>query len=217
MVITSMITKSVRAEETRVNARRSTIAARIRPTTFMAQTAATREFPTVITWITWWTAICTTPTMVTAMTMARSNWQPDPEVLTPKKRSDEIPSDQPSTRRFQSVLLTFRFFAGGKDFLLRTVESAGYSRTGYPAQTTVFLASLAALREMFFVRTAPGDRQNRRKPRAPRRKDAKNSDQVLLALCEKRIFGCGSAALCSSACIGGPTIFSPACRQRSAL
>jgi hypothetical protein len=53
-----------------------------------------------------------------------------------------------------SVLLTFRFFASCKDFLLTVAESASNSRTGYPAQTTVFLTSLATLREMVFGRTA---------------------------------------------------------------
>jgi hypothetical protein len=48
----------------------------------------------------------------------------------------------------------FRFFASCKDFLLTITESADYSRTGYPAQTAAFLASLATLREMVFVRTA---------------------------------------------------------------
>jgi hypothetical protein len=49
----------------------------------------------------------------------------------------------------------FRFFASCKDFLLPAAESAGYTRIGYPARTTVFLASLATLRETGFCSDRP--------------------------------------------------------------
>jgi hypothetical protein len=105
----------------------------------------------------------------------------------------------------KSVLLTFRFFPLQRFSANDAAESAAYSRAGYPAQTTVFLASLATLREMVFVRTVWNSPEPE-KARTPRRQAAKKSDQVPLTLCEKCILGCGSAALGVSVFIRGQNI-----------
>jgi hypothetical protein len=93
----------------------------------------------------------------------------------------------------------FRFFASCKDFLANYRRACGLQPQQLPGPNDSLLSELGDFTRNGFYSHRLEPRQNRRKARAPRHQAAKKSDQVLLTLCEKRIFGCGSAALCSSA------------------